>query len=1586
GSDGGGAERLSKKRKLDDLIRQRSTSRAASPPWKKVAVEGPTSVIVDGKRKSMRTNNIPAELTPEPDKRKTRRGANKATQSNGVAKNGLKHNGTRAVSSPSLAHKSKAPSSLRKAPSAASLKSTQHQSYRKRNPSDALLSSPTAAHKELHNGGLRSRGRPERPSTPDNTGRKRRSTRVSEVVPISPEFSTPNHQNDDFQNGVPPSGRTPRVKLILRRPELPIRHPKHIRPLQKFESFDEWLRHDDPLAGDESQRMTPKAARKEAEIRQRIFEAAQPGGVLSQDRSKIFLPEPDEEPPPMYGHYAHVVAHALNFRKLLKAEHENHKRLAKRMAYEALEKWKEKYKRKTKEELEQEQKDYAILRYKQLVRDVQQQWNLVKGEIDKARLAKWEEEQDRLGKKAMDTMLDHSHLILGRGRLETSSSFVSEDDDGEEETGDDQSSNSDAVSDDENLSSDGSDSEEDAANDEDANLTQEQLLAKYGQLPDISDPDDDADISEDQGEDEDEEASDTDRMEHNSKDDDDENQLSRDAHQTKLMNGIHSGDSTPENGPMVDSIDPATVKLEEVDALLLDSDETELKSDSDSSSEGWSGSEDGSEEGSSPGAEGESDEDAYDTWGLLSKEEVKRLKAATNNDSLIDPEDAQTPNVAIGSGERSEPDERRTPLEKKKDGPEIIDPEADTHPEKLPNGVSPRTTDNKTSPAPSDADMGDTQQEIGAVKDHQAMINKSRETSTSRTEIPSLLRGKLREYQHDGLDWLANLYEGETNGILADEMGLGKTIQTIALLAHLAVHQGVWGPHLVVVPTSVMLNWEMEFKKWCPGFKILTYYGDILERQRKRKGWLNDDLYNVCITSYQLILQDASAFKRRAWHYLILDEAHNIKNFKTQRWQTLLNFRTQRRLLLTGTPLQNNIDELWSLLYFLMPAGFAGEGRIAGLEDFSMALKKPTNQILEQGKQVLDAEGQKIVKRLHEVLRPYLLRRMKADVEKQMPGKYEHVVYCRLSKRQRQLYDGFMGRADTKQTLASGNYMSIINCLMSLRKVCNHPDLFETRQIVTSFAMPKSVVADFEIKNLLIRKRLLKGIEETSINLDFLNLLPVRRENTSMLHASRTRQIRALRPLEDLIEQQTRRINAEPKLDGSSVNSVLSYMAEKENLSILDHLKNCLRLTRQRTEFMPTYGKGLIKRLNLNLQDTLGTRAPKRNVDAANWYLNTSALLLNIMPTLEERALSLEPIIQKFGCVTPAVVANDMGPLVLSEPGVELIRRSSMSMKKDPFHEARIRLSIAFPDKRLLQYDCGKLQRLATLLRDLQAGGHRALIFTQMTKVLDILEQFLNIHGHRYLRLDGATKVEQRQILTDRFNNDPRILCFILSSRSGGLGINLTGADTVIFYDLDWNPAMDKQCQDRCHRIGQTRDVHIYKFVSEYTIEANILRKSNQKRLLDDVIIQKGDFTTDYFNKVTWRDAFDDETPTDEASAAMDRVLGDAAGLGDVLQSVEDTEDVAAAKVAQKEIVEEVHVDDADFNETSTSATPKAIEGSRSRGRSETGTEEEKRHVDEYMVDVLMDEWKNVPIKLPGERSKKRNRKGQDVHRVRRRR
>lgn len=928
---------------------------------------------------------------------------------------------------------------------------------------------------------------------------------------------------------------------------------------------------------------------------------------------------------------------------------------------------------------------------------------------------------------------------------------------------------------------------------------------------------------------------------------------------------------------------------------------------------------------------------------------------------------------------------------------------------------SPRTSETKVT----DADTASSVVKSGLSR------SSSPAGRTPKTEVPFLLRGTLREYQHYGLDWLAGLYRNKTNGILADEMGLGKTIQTIALLAHLACHHEVWGPHLVIVPTSVMLNWEMEFKKWCPGFKVLSYYGSIEERKRKRQGWKTDDMWNVCITSYQIVLQDQQVFKRRRWHYMILDEAHNIKNFKSKRWQTLLTFNTQARLLLTGTPLQNNLTELWSLLFFLMPSE-NGVGGFADLAEFQDWFHKPESQILESGREQMDDEARAIIAKLHKVLRPYLLRRLKADVEKQMPAKYEHVEFCRLSRRQRELYDGFLGRTDTREALASGNYISVINCLMQLRKVCNHPDLFVERPIMTSFRQRGSVAADYEFTNRLVKDKLLAENPMSLVSLNFLNLLPTHYEDLSGAVCDRVSQLSSHRSLMDLREaQKTRAQSAYSNLDPSAVESNIVYLESAARWGRFEELQHCVYINALRRQQRPTYGKNLRDFLTIGIDKRPHKPRPRVPAKIMSWFEEESPVLRSMVLDLDQRAASMKRTISRFACITPAVITRDADQFVLGSKGVEVFDEENLRLAApvrhapfmpkvapiDPWHEARMRLSIQFPDKRLLQYDCGKLQALDRLLRKLQSGGHRALIFTQMTKVLDILEQFLNIHGHKYLRLDGATKVEQRQILTDRFNNDDRILAFILSTRSGGLGINLTGADTVIFYDQDWNPAMDKQCQDRCHRIGQTRDVHIYRLISEHTIEANILRKASQKQMLDDVVIQEGGFTTDYFNKITVQDVMKDvadDAVEDVVGYAMDRVLGGAEtggerAVGRVLEQAEDREDVAAAHEAEKEIQE----DEADFDDkaptTSASGTSSTRQGTPATqdastapgiGRSNLGLYEQSadvvevelnawgeqmRNIDDFMLGTMGRMLEGTPLELPKDKKKGKTKKGKDT-------
>ncbi|KAI0323687.1 hypothetical protein GY45DRAFT_1332354 [Cubamyces sp. BRFM 1775] len=745
----------------------------------------------------------------------------------------------------------------------------------------------------------------------------------------------------------------------------------------------------------------------------------------------------------------------------------------------------------------------------------------------------------------------------------------------------------------------------------------------------------------------------------------------------------------------------------------------------------------------------------------------------------------------------------------------------------------------------------------------------------ARVKAPLLLRGTLRPYQQAGLEWLASIHTRNLNGILADEMGLGKTIQTIALLAHLACDRGIWGPHLIIVPTSVLLNWEMEFKKFLPGFKVLSYHGNTKQRKELRQGWYNKYHFNVCITSYTLASRDAHVFKRKRWYYMILDEAHMIKNFKSQRWNTLLMFRSFRRLLLTGTPLQNNLTELWALLQFLMSGT-----DFANLKEFGEWFANPLERAIELG--AIDDETQQRVSKLHTVLRPYLLRRLKRDVEKELPQKFEHIVMCPLSKRQRFLYDEFMSRAETRHDLQSGVYQKIANILMQLRKVVNHPDLFEVRPIVTSFAMQRSAIADFEIKELLVRRRLLAESDENHLNLDVLGLQFVDRLGQSEIAATETRRLDGSAYLPTVGEAP----GEPPPADTRSIAGYKRYRARQVRAATIARWSHIAYLNRLRTSQSPVYSSEALALCRRFYQPLLpyDVSTPPRD------YLSTPERVRSAIKSYAARAEDMGPVIDRFTFTTPAAVARDLPAIALASLPAQAAESIKDPQFDAPLHRAAVKLQIAFPDPSLLQYDCGKLQMLATLLRERKAGGHRVLIFTQMTRILDILEIFLNLHGYLYLRLDGATKIEDRQYITERFNSDPRIFCFISSSRSGGVGINLTGADTVIFYDSDFNPQMDRQCEDRAHRIGQIRDVHIYRFISQHTVEEALLRKANQKRSLDDLVIQRGEFD--------WRTLF-----ADAHEGALTRALGE----------FEDAEDAQAAQLAAREEMLLVSEDAQDF-------------------------------------------------------------------------
>ncbi|KAK4052146.1 swr1 complex component [Microbotryomycetes sp. JL201] len=1397
-----------------------------------------------------------------------------------------------------------------------------------------------------------------------------------------------------------PSSQQPR-KLHGGPEDVVYTHPTQLPKLPNFDgsvaemiNSTYWIENDEEVA--------PPPPLSELEERA-VWEA----DILVQaDRLKskgIQLHDPNvdkqSEPARAKDHADHIVEHALHFAKLVHDERKSHFVMARKMSKMIQTHFNEIKNKDEKLEREIKKNQKALARW--TLREVRKKWKLALNVVKARRKAQQKEEQERLGKEQLDKMLNKSTNMLQAQQVEMageSGSEIGSDIDDDDEEGEDETGEGEADLDEEEQDGDEEGEEEDVADSEQGSVIPDEgsqsLLdessssaispspsspppatrpsrrpyapRKRSRLSISVTPADSADArsdgegngdgfgekafdEDDEERDEEDAAMEVD-MEAEERDGDDDGselgalaeeadmpieELLRRSGYAAMMEAEAAGEfvapkvEKEENDGEVD--DTLGEEEEGSVAELVAGEDLDTKPDASELTAEEREAEAMSEFGSDKG-EGLSDED-----DKLAAEMEAEDRASESDDSEMAglAEDADLPIEELmrkyGYGNEDEAIANA--------GVSSSNDNADTAPSSVVEEDEDEAGDRESSKAD---DNDDKHERISAEEDHPT------DGAFEKVHLrpPFLLRGVLRPYQQAGLEWLASLYASGVNGILADEMGLGKTIQTIALLAHLACDKGQWGPHLVVVPTSVMLNWEMEFKKFLPGFKILTYYGSQKERKEKRRGWNTDNAFHVCITSYQLVLADQHMFRRKPWQYMILDEAHHIKNFRSQRWQTLLGFNSRFRLLLTGTPLQNNLMELWSLLYFLMPHGLldGASGAFADHVDFQTWFSNPMERAI-QADDVMDEETKATVAKLHTVLRPYLLRRLKSEVETQLPRKTESVIYCRLSKRQRFLYDEFMSRAQTRETLASGHFMSIINCLMQLRKVCNHPDLFEVRPIVTSFAMSKSVADGFEPTELLVRKRLLAEEPIAKIDWSTLTLVKSEIELGSSSIAADARIALDAGPVLVSTYSAPEGFNfaVQPPKDTVTITGWRKYHEWNQHATSIRRLESMARVNTLRCQkSKPFFGAELLSRLR-----SVTTDSHLRPLDLApksRESMVAPTILPAALKSVVSRARECDEMVGHFAFVTPKVTAATMPRHSLAGVSVEQVHELEAQAPADMLHRSAVKLSVAFPDRSLLQYDCGKLQKLDELLRECKAGGHRALIFTQMTKVLDILEEFLSFHGHRYLRLDGSTKIEQRQAITERFNSNDKILCFISSTRAGGLGINLQGADTVIFYDSDWNPALDRQCQDRAHRIGQTREVRIWRFVTEHTIEENMLKKANQKRRLDEVVIAEGDFTTDYLAKLDWRDYLDEQqreefgvdkqieelVPDDQttnmnadgttktvqvtmANGQREPVVTQSAQeIRRALAAAEDEEDAAAARMA----VAEMDIDRTDFNES----------------------------------------------------------------------
>uniref|UniRef100_A0A8C8A046 Chromodomain helicase DNA binding protein 4a n=1 Tax=Oryzias sinensis TaxID=183150 RepID=A0A8C8A046_9TELE len=479
--------------------------------------------------------------------------------------------------------------------------------------------------------------------------------------------------------------------------------------------------------------------------------------------------------------------------------------------------------------------------------------------------------------------------------------------------------------------------------------------------------------------------------------------------------------------------------------------------------------------------------------------------------------------------------------------------------------------------------------------------------------------GTLHPYQLEGLNWLRFSWAQGTDTILADEMGLGKTVQTAVFLYSLYKEGHSKGPFLVSAPLSTIINWEREFEMWAPDMYVVTYIGDkdsravIREnefsfednaiRGGKRASRMKKDSsikFHVLLTSYELITIDMAALGSIDWACLVVDEAHRLKNNQSKFFRVLNNYSLQHKLLLTGTPLQNNLEELFHLLNFLTPERF--NLLEVFLEEFADIAKEDQ------------------IKKLHDMLGPHMLRRLKADVFKHMPSKTELIVRVELSPMQKKYYKFILTKNfEALNTKGGGNQVSLLNVVMDLKKCCNHPYLFPAAAM----------------------------------------------------------------------------------------------------------------------------------------------EAPK----LPNGMYDGSALT-----------------------------------------------KSS-----------------------------GKLMLLQKMMRKLKEGGHRVLVFSQMTKMLDLLEDFLENEGYKYERIDGGITGGMRQEAIDRFNAPgAQQFAFLLSTRAGGLGINLATADTVIIYDSDWNPHNDIQAFSRAHRIGQNKKVMIYRFVTKASVEERITQVAKKKMMLTHLVVRPG--------------------------------------------------------------------------------------------------------------------------------------------------
>ncbi|EIN14169.1 hypothetical protein PUNSTDRAFT_117740 [Punctularia strigosozonata HHB-11173 SS5] len=740
---------------------------------------------------------------------------------------------------------------------------------------------------------------------------------------------------------------------------------------------------------------------------------------------------------------------------------------------------------------------------------------------------------------------------------------------------------------------------------------------------------------------------------------------------------------------------------------------------------------------------------------------------------------------------------------------------------------------------------------------------------------PAMLMAQLKEYQLKGLNWLATLYEQGINGILADEMGLGKTVQSISLLAYLAEKHDIWGPFLVVSPASTLHNWQQELTRFVPNLKALPYWGTVKDRATLRKVWSKKDIsydkdapFHVLITSYQLITQDQQYFQRLKWQYMILDEAQNIKNSASVRWKTLLGMNCRNRLLLTGTPIQNSMQELWALLHFIMPSLFDSH------DEFNEWFSKDIEGAAE-GKGSRLSEHQ--LRRLHMILKPFMLRRVKRHVQNELSEKIEKDIYVDLSARQRSLYRALLSNVSVTELLERAanigdpdSARSLMNLVMQFRKVCNHPELFERADVIAPFSFaefgrsgPLNRDGDFvhlaystrnpieyKLPNLFYREGGLVGIPAEDSHPHFqrgslhrlMNIWDTERIYHSLV-ADNDSSFAFLRLL-NTSPGEVHKICVSP-LIRRHLSATIERAEQAQDTSWLE--STCSDIL-EAGHFTPLLNDVLLEGFPAlrRISTTIWNESPLSRAIMRLYVPPAVAPPISVHCTdrsfLEHQSRVLDAPLASLALygLPPTLVNSENATEIYQEllPGAPVTGLLASS------GDDQLPMSVMqVPDAKRLIYDSAKLARLDSLLQELKAGDHRVLIYSQMTRMLDLMEEYLVFRQHKYLRLDGSSKLEDRRDMVIEWQTRPDIFVFLLSTRAGGLGINLTAADTVIFYDHDWNPSNDAQAMDRAHRLGQTRQVTVYRLITKGTIDERIVQLARVKKDVQDIVVGNKNLT-----------------------------------------------------------------------------------------------------------------------------------------------